>query len=412
MSRLLDLFGSVKLTLAVLLGLAAVSVFGTVEPAAPGRFEIFYQTLWFRLLLGLLALNLAVCTWRTLQRTRTGRQRLEEALSRLNPASDNTGLTAHGADHAALTARLAALGYRPTPVGERLLASRGLAGRWSVPILHLAILAIMAGALAAELGFVGTINIYVGHQTDNYFDWQVEAEQPLGFSLRLDHFEPRYYPIDLRFATVDPVSREPLQFYTGREGETIDLGNGLQVELTRFFPEEEHLILNVLRDGVPLGSYHALGGSRNYPNPLQLDFEIRPVAFRDPLLRQLHSQVTILEGGEPVRQGIIEVNQPLVHRGIAIYQTSYARDPSGFWTCGFQVSKDPGEPLVWFASILFSLALIAVFTVRPRVFGLIPTADGWALQPLRGFRGESGQQRLSELREALAVNRGSSDADD
>ncbi|MDT8440121.1 MAG: cytochrome c biogenesis protein ResB [Desulfuromonadales bacterium] len=411
MSRLLDLFGSVKLTLAVLLGLAVVSVFGTVEPAAPGRFDLFYQSLWFRLLLGLLALNLAVCTWRTLQRTRTGRQRLTEALSRLQPANDPAALTADGADRAALTARLAALGYRTTPVGERLLASRGLAGRWSVPILHLAILAIMAGALAAELGFVGTINMYVGHQTDSYFDWQVEDEQPLGFSLQLDHFEPRYYPIDLRFATVDPVSREPLQFYTGREGETVDLGTGLQVELVRFFPEEEHLVLNVLRDGVSLGSYHALGGSRTYPNPLRLDVEIRPVAFRDPLLKQLHSRVTILEGGEPVRQGIIEVNQPLVHRGVAIYQTTYARDPSGFWTCGFQVSKDPGEPLVWFASILFSLALIAVFTVRPRVLGLIPSGNGWTLQPLTGFRGESGQQQLRELRASLAISRGSSDAD-
>ncbi|PLX89708.1 MAG: hypothetical protein C0614_01655 [Desulfuromonas sp.] len=356
------------------------------------------------MLLGILALNLAVCTWRTLQRTLGAEKRLQEALRKL---SGQTGSAENklpeDLDTEALTTRLQAQGYRVTNVDNRLLASSGHLSRWSVPILHISILAIMLGAWASELGFVGTINMYVTHETDRYFDWEVEGEQPLGFSLRLDHFEPSYYPIDLRFATIDPTSRETIEVYTAREGETVDLGKNMLVEVARFFPEEEHLVLNVLRDGVAIGSYHALSGKRNYPNPLQLGVEIRPMAFRDPVLKQLHSEVSILEGGEVVQQGVIEVNRPLVHRGVAIYQTTYARDESGFWSCGFQLSKDPGEPLVWGASILLSLALIAVFTLRPRAVGLVATEGGWVLTPLAGFRGDSARQRLADLSKSLAA---------
>lgn len=35
-----------------------------------------------------------------------------------------------------------------------------------------------------------------------------------------------------------------------------------------------------------------------------------PLAYRDPMLKQYHSEVTIIEAGEIVRQGVIEVNQP------------------------------------------------------------------------------------------------------
>jgi cytochrome c biogenesis protein len=128
---------------------------------------------------------------------------------------------------------------------------------------------------------------------------------------------------------------------------------------------------------------------------------IKPTAFRDPLLKQLHSEVSILENGEVVRQGIIEVNRPLIHRGVAIYQTAYNRDESGFWSCGFQMSKDPGEPLVWLGCIVLVLALFLVFTARLHAVGIVPTVNGYRLISLAGFRGEVGKQRLKMLAVAL-----------
>ncbi len=404
MKRLFDMFSSVRLTLALLLGLSLVAIGGTLWPIEKDniqRYELYYQSLWFRLLLALLALNLAACTWRTFRRVWREKQSLLDRLTTLAVSSSPVAhpLPAVAADE--LVSRLQQQGYKSSRSGDQLLARRGLSGRWALPILHLSILAVMLGAWAAQLGFVGTVNMYVTHQIDTYFDWDVESQQPLGFSLRLDHFEPQYYPIELRFATIDPVTQETLQVYTAKEGETVDLGDGLTALVQRFFPEEEHLVLNLMSSGLPLGEYHALSGSRSYPNTVRLPVIIRPAAFRDPLLKQLHSEVSILENDQVVRQGIIEVNQPLVHRGVAIYQTAYSRDESGFWTCGFQLSKDPGEPVVWLGSIILSLALVLVFTVRLQALGLVPSEQGWQVVPLTGFRGDVGAARLQSLVAAL-----------
>ena len=407
MKPILDFFSSVKLTLALLLGLSLVAIGGTIWPVEQGtiqRFELYYQSLWFRLLLGFLAINLAACTWRTLVRVSGEKKRLLALLERPGTSLLQAGHDLPHSNVDKLTDRLQQQGYRISRSGDKILARRGLAGRWSLPILHLSILAIMLGAWAGQLGFVGTLNMYVSHQSDKYFDWDIEGERPLGFTLRLDHFEPQYYPIDLRFATYDKQTRQQLQEFTTREGETVVLSPELSVQVLRFFPEEQHLVFGILREGALIGEYHSLSGERTYPNSIDPGVVIKPTAFRDPLLKQLHSEASILENGEVVRQGIIEVNQPLVHRGVAIYQTAYSRDESGFWTCGFQLSKDPGEPLVWLGSIVLVLALMLVFTVRFRAVGIVSMADGCLLLTLAGFRGEVGREKLEVLVAALGCS--------
>lgn len=406
MKRVFDFFSSVKLTLVALLGLAAVAVGGTIWPVEQGmvqRFELYYQSLWFRLLLGVLALNLATCTWKTLARVAGEKKRLLSLLENTESSTFQKGKFLQDGDLDSLHTRLQGLGYRLTRSGDRLLARRGLLGRWSLPLLHIAILAIMLGAFASQLGFVGTLNLYVKSQSEQYFDWDIEGERPLGFTFRLDHFEPQYYPIDLRFATFDKQSREQLQEFTTREGETVAIEPGLSLQVLRFFPEEQHLVLGVIRDGALVGEYHGVSGKRIYPNSIDLGVEIKPTAYRDPLLKQLHSEVSILENGEVVREGIIEVNTPLVHRGVAIYQTAYNRDESGFWTCGFQLSKDPGEPVVWLGSIVLSLCLLLVFLVRFSAVGIVQKGEGAQLISLAGFRGDVGRERFELLATELAT---------
>nr|NIP48580.1 cytochrome c biogenesis protein ResB [Gammaproteobacteria bacterium]NIR48423.1 cytochrome c biogenesis protein ResB [candidate division KSB1 bacterium]NIV68633.1 hypothetical protein [Phycisphaerae bacterium]NIQ08792.1 cytochrome c biogenesis protein ResB [Gammaproteobacteria bacterium]NIS23974.1 cytochrome c biogenesis protein ResB [candidate division KSB1 bacterium] len=225
MKPILDFFSSVKLTLALLLGLSLIAVGGTVWPVEQGaiqRFELYFQSIWFRSLLALLALNLAACTWKTFSRVIGEKRRLLNVLDNSSSSSPKTielsGKTIDAVEH-----RLNQHGYRVVHENDKLLARRGLWGRWSLPILHLSILAVMLGGLASELGFVGTMNIYETHQSDKYFDWDIQGERPLGFTLRLDHFEPQYYPIELRFTTFDKQTRQQLDEYTTIEGETVDL---------------------------------------------------------------------------------------------------------------------------------------------------------------------------------------------
>lgn len=402
------LLASPRLTVPLLLGLALAAVFGTFAPLEEGRYEIFYQRLWFRLPLGLLALNLSVCTVRDLLR----RHRL---LATPDFPADAAAFDSSwrslpaGLDRESAAAHLAARGYRVVAHPRGLLAQRGVGGRWGAPLVHLSLLLIMVGALLGGAGFVGTRQLYVGHEATDYFDWAAQADRPLGFTLRLDHFEPVYYPIELRLAVVEADNSSPPLLLTTREGETVELPRpGLTARVEKFLPFERVLYLQLFRDGFALGRYQALPAGGKETSPIAFGLTLHPDAFKDPLLKQLHSEVSILEEGQVVKQGVIEVNRPLVHRGVTIYQTAHARDQFGFWYAGFQLSRDPGEPLVWSGCVLLSLGLLTAFFRRWRVLLLAWPEGRGVLKLLRGFAGEAGNAELQILLHALAPS-GSAD---
>ncbi|PNU21345.1 hypothetical protein C2E25_01970 [Geothermobacter hydrogeniphilus] len=403
LNRLLDFFSSLRLALVLLLGLALVAVFGTIWPSRDThldvfRYELFYQTPWFRLLLGLLAFNLIVCTLRLLMRRLRDRQRLGEQLRKGTDSGYRLPLEA---DAGTLLDLLKRQGYRGGLVDGRILAWRRRIGRYGVLIIHGSLLAIMGGALLSGAGFVGTLNIYVGDSSSTVFDWDAGTDRPLGFNFRLDRFEPLFYPIDLRFAAMDAAGQKTLREYTTREGERVDLPRaGWQADVVHFDPFVKRLDLRILNRGEVVADYRATAGVRDPDNQVG-GMIFYPLAYRDPVLKQLHSEVSILEGGKVVRRGAIEVNRPLVHRGITIYQTAFDRDPSGRFYGGFQFSRDPGEPLVWAGCIVLMLGLFINMLLRPRAVGLIRDADAWRLVGLLGFRGEAGREALQQLAEKL-----------
>lgn len=402
----LRFLGSLQLALGLFLGLALIAILGTFKPLADGRYEVFYQSPWFRLLLALLAVNLAVCTWRTIRRNLSDVGRHFDTLATDAVLSLPQQQPLPGCDPARLTAALTQQGWRLHRQGEALLAYRGRVGRWGSTLVHLSCLLIMFGALAAEAGFVGTLNIYVGEKSAVYFDWDKQQDIPLGFDFRLDRFEPSYYPIELQFAARDRQSGQVIATYTTKEGEKVDLPvPGLQAEVRRFFPLEEELILGIYRNGTYLGDYHALGGGRSFANQVDPGIDLHPVAFRDPILKQLHSEVSLLENGQVVRSGAIEVNQPLSHRGISIYQTAFDRDKFGLYYAGFQFSRDPGEPLVWAGCIGLCLGLLLAFVVPYRVVGIRIDGDESLLLALSGFRGEAGASHFDQLVQSVAAAR-------
>ncbi|TYO98933.1 cytochrome c biogenesis protein [Geothermobacter ehrlichii] len=398
LKRLLDSLASLKLTMVLLLGLATVAVFGTIWPSRDSelpvlRYELFYQTPWFRLLLGLLALNLTVCSLRLLRR----RFAESERFFALSPATER-GVPLPAATAEELAAALAAAGYRTQVRNERLLGWRGRWRRFAVLAVHGALLVVMAGALIGGLGYVATLNIYVGDSSSVAFDWDLQRDRPLGFTLRLDAADLVFYPIDLRIGLIDPATGGVVREYTTREGESLELPvAGYRAEVARFDPFSQTLTLKIYRHDRFLRDYVVTAGVRN-PDNRVAGYVLYPLAFRDPVLKQYRSRVSILEGGKLVRQGTIAVNHPLVHRGVAIYQTAYNRDRDGRPYAGFQFSRDPGEPLVWAGCILFILALLAHFSGRPRAVLVVRGAEGWRLLPLLGFSGPAGDDiaRLAE----------------
>jgi cytochrome c biogenesis protein len=403
-AMILRFLTSLRLTLALLLGLALVSVAGTFNPADEGRYDLFFQSPWFRLVLALLAVNLTACTAKTILRNLRDRKEQLEILSTEQVFTCALRyVLPSDASLERLAEALRAQGYRPLLCGERLVAQRGRPGRWGSTVVHLSFLAVMLGALSAELGFVGTLNIYQGEKSAVYFDWEKQRDLPLGFEFRLDSFEPIYYPIELRFVSVDPRSGQVLETHTTREGETVALPvPGVRAQVLKFIPFEEHLILGIIRDGAYLGEYHAFGGKRTVANPVDPGVELHPVAFRDPLLRQLHSEVSILEGGEVVKQGVIEVNHPLTYKGVTIYQTAFDQDKFGFWSAGFQFTRDPGEPVVWAGCVGLVLGLLLAFAVPFRAVGVVRVNGEVLLVALAGFRGEGGGRAFDLLERRIS----------
>ncbi len=400
MEKMLRFLSSLRLTLFLLLGLAAIAVFGTLHVPENARYSVYYQSLWFRLLLALLALNLTVCTLRTLRARRGEKERLWQ---RLEAGVGEESVISADASKERIAAGLRKSGYTVSERDGRLLAEKGRAGRWGAIVVHLSCLLIMGGALAAELGFVGTRNIHVGDTSNVYFDWDAEAERPLGFTFRLDEFEPVYYPIDLQITAYRSGTKEEIETWTTSEGESFTLPvNGLRAEVVDFDPFTKELHLAIFRSATRLGDYRVGVGEHQFKQGLDPGVDLYPSAYRDPLLKQTRSHVSILEQGQVVSQGVIRINHPLVHRGVAIYQTAFDRDPYGFWYAGFQFSKDPGEPLVWAGCIALSLGLLLAFTLRHRIVGCAAGTSGWYLIPLRGFRGSAGKEALELLREEIS----------
>ncbi|PLX75328.1 MAG: hypothetical protein C0615_07995 [Desulfuromonas sp.] len=391
---------SLKLTLTLLLGLAFVSIFGTVLKVEANRFEGFYQAGWFRFLLLLLALNIAACTWKTLRRNFGDRQRFLDRLGDCDETAD---------DLSTAEQTLRASKFKVERQGGVLLASRGRVGRWGSTIVHISLLIVMIGGIAGEFGFVGTQFVPEGQGTTTCYDWDLEMDRPIGFELRVDRFRLEYYPIDLKFGVYNPETRELIREYVTTEGETVELPlEGLSAEVVDFEPFDKALTLDLYRNGQKIGSYRSLpGDSKEQQPPSFLDqfFVIKPMGFRDPMIRQFLADVSVLENGEvKIDKQRMMINHPLDYKGVRVFITAHNQDEFGFWSVGFQFTHDPGEWLVWTGSILLVLGLLCAFAIRYRVVGVISKNGQIKIEPLVGMNNPYGEELLARLGEKNATD--------
>ncbi len=397
---MLRFFSSLQLSLGLLLLLAVLAIGGTFKPAQPGHYEIFYQSIWFRALLGLLALNLLCCTLKNLPQKWQSRTRLFADLDSQQALDDTLLLPV---EFSQLKSRLQAAGFRLYEQDQLLLAEKQSCGRWGVVLVHLAVLLVMLGAIWGETGFVGTLNTYLQQPNQRYFDWNAQRELDLGFSFRVDRFQPRYYPIQLRFELTDAASGRRIGQLMHYDNEAFSVpGTDFRVQLGGFDPNARRLTMDVYHAGNLLGQYLIGEQFEQFglqPNP---GFRMLNVEFRDPLLKQTETAVSVLENGNLMQQGLIRVNEPLTYRGVSFYQIAHNRDEQGRWSVGFQLSKDPGEVLVWAACGLLMIGFGMVFLLRHRALGIKLGGAQLCLVPLKGWRGELGERQWRELKRQLA----------
>jgi cytochrome c biogenesis protein len=208
---------SIRLTVFLLLILAAVAVLGTVVPQdlplgqyleyygeglggvlyGWGLARIYYSP-WFLLPVGLLAVNILACVVQGLPRAirRSFRPFTPEAaltLPERGQFSWPAGVDPEARIRALLREELGGGVRKETlPDQEIFLVQRGRLRPLGPYLVHLAILLILAGALIGKFwGIEGTLPLDQGESAQTF--QAGHTERPLNFQVRLDKFQVQFY---------------------------------------------------------------------------------------------------------------------------------------------------------------------------------------------------------------------------
>ncbi len=215
-------FASVKLALFTLFMLAVTSIIGTVIPqkesfdwyvqryseSTAKLFEVLsipdmYNSWWFLGLLGLLSLNLIVCSidrfpgvWKQIKADNLANDLSRLAKMRLSEKWDLDKTEAECASE--LTNKLASNGWnsaqRKRDDSLLIFAQKGAMTRTGVYIVHASILVIFIGAIVGELyGFKGSIMLPETKSTTSIFQFGSGSPIDLGFEVRCDRFDIEFY---------------------------------------------------------------------------------------------------------------------------------------------------------------------------------------------------------------------------
>lgn len=408
-------FSSVRLTLALLIVLAAVSILGTVIPQRegvaefarslePGTLAVFhaldlfdvYHALWFRILISTLALNLIVCSLDRLPTT-IRRFRATPSPDRRKPFESmpsehriHTGLSpAEAADR---TEGLFRGQFRKAvrTDGDRgtfLYGERGRLSLFSVYLVHLSVLVILAGAIVGSVyGFEAFVNIPEGTSVDSVRLRDTRASKALGFRVELLDFDvsfyengtPKEYRSEVRFVDDDitqeatirvnhPSTFQGIRFYQASYGAVP--GNEVVLRVQRDAPQVSETTLRAARgQAVPLP-----GGEGHFVvEDVREDFMHMGMG---PAAR-----ITVHpKDGEGLYFWVFMHPERVASRFSESFKGFPKLNPSAFepytfeladmetrYYTGLQVNRDPGVPLVWAGFFLIVVGLFAAFFMSHR----------------------------------------------
>ncbi|MCX7014847.1 MAG: cytochrome c biogenesis protein ResB [Candidatus Sumerlaeota bacterium] len=199
---------SLKVGVVLLAVLAAASMIGTaIGPqilpdgkriAAVERAQrLVFYTWWYETLLALMAINITCATARTL---------VERILPARRPGFRKAPLFYDSAQPAATVDFAGAIeeaagafrrhGFSTATEGPFGYAWKGKLSLWGAPMAHVGAITLLVGGFLA--GFVnqeGSVRLREGQQTDTLtLQTEPRRTEPLGFTLRCDDFETRFFP--------------------------------------------------------------------------------------------------------------------------------------------------------------------------------------------------------------------------
>ena len=390
-------FTSVKLTVFVLLILAATSIIGTLIPQNASQAfylqkygEVFsslfkglniidmYHSWWFLMLMGLLAVNIIVCSIDKLQTTWKiiFPAKVSFSLERFNRMEsahrfdyEKEADVLEKACHELLENTVGTVSVKKSDDGTALFAERGRWTRLGVYVVHLSILFMLAGAVIGSLlGFKGFVNINEGESTDI-----IEARKgqhqhiSLGFSVRCNDFSVSFYdtgqPKEFRSSLTiiddgkeiltrdiivnDPLRYRGISFYQSSYG----TASAKNVHL-KYTSKDSGMVYEKTLSFKEALTLPESGGQ------LVLDRFANGYQFRGHNLGEGFVGHIVPESG-PETEIFISVRFPTFDK---MRQGKFAFEVDGFdkkYYTGLQVNKDPG---VWYVYLGFVLMIVGCWT--------------------------------------------------
>jgi cytochrome c biogenesis protein len=407
LGRLWKTLTSLRLTLALLIILAVVSLVGTVRPRV-------FDTFWFLAPLGVLVLNLTSCLIRGLpQAAHRSRQPLTPAAALELPERARfrwpENPDPHEKAEKALRRELGPV--QKEVAGEQTVYfwERGRFRPLGPYVVHLALLVILAGALVGRLlGVEGQLTLMEGETAQDFTSGG--KERPLDFQAHLDRFQVLYYPdgtprefrSDLTFtkpgtAPQQAVCRvnEPVSFgdYTFYQS---SYGNVLRLEVRE--GENSRIV------EAPVGQTMQVPGGQAHFRVLEYQPDlVMPGKDQEKHLGPAARLVFWEEDGRPRLIVVLENRPEMADKQPGPYRF-YLKGTKSFSV--LQVKRDPG---VWWVYAGFLLLLPGFY------LAFLRPAERWALVLRRHPKGawearllgaaprarETFQDRLQRLQELL-----------
>ncbi len=433
-SPLWTFFSSVKLALFTLGCLAVTSILGTVipqketvefyvskyGPKTATFYQVFditdmYSSWWFLSLLGLLTVNLIVCSidrfpvaWRQIHA-----DNLDAPLSRINKCRLSSSL--HSQYPQAETVSklqhiLSSNGWKTTSRNREekvLLFSQKMPwSRTGVYFVHLSILVIFVGAGYGQLtGFKGGIMLPELESSTVIYPFQDNQPIDLGFEIRCERFDIEFYPntmpkeyrskltilennevvLQKDIVVNDPLKYKGITFYQSsyqgfrdfifniadQEGESTLLTGEFQKELTWAEKNIQFGIINL-------------------------------EALQDRVVRM---KIWFNDGKGPASEFWMDTAEQVE---IIRPDTTYLFSAKQRYATGLQVAKDPGVWIVYFGCGLMLAGLyIAFFLAHKRIWLIVSQHDNQTLVDLKATTNKNKPAfatQFEKLSEALEKN--------
>lgn len=400
-----NFLSSMKLGIVLLLIMAIASIWGTIfipkDQFGQEDYVRFYNSLPFKLLMGLLCLNLLVCSlnrWKAVMNTLRG-PKSDVSLNFVKSLKSSASIKLKsGPAQVAESVKgmLRRRGYRVFENNEgdtvRIASDKGHLGILGPYLTHLGFLIMLVAIMIKFSGLVGFEGTLAGSEGGTYNLNQLSGVQGKlapedNFELKINDFRTEFRPdgsVQQWYSDVTVIDGKQTYPFS------IYVNNPLVHKGIKFYQSSY---------GYQFAGRYGSAGNANQQFNLAMqeyvssgDISFMPIQFNE---RTNMITVVTYKGQQGVKQEEVALNTPYKYE-----QAEITFDRVDAYTV-LSVKKDPGVPIVGFGSILLMVAIVISFILRQRRIWAVITPENEGSLVFVGGQSAKDKRGLDNDIEAL-----------